>query len=190
MMKITAFLLDLTNDYPIDGSSVAQRIRRAGKQHLWSEREFGNIDTIVIHYASAIKIEPKRPFDLYLIIKIFCDLGVSSHYIINRKGMVFLLVPEGKKAWHCGGSIMPPPDGRQGVNEFSIGIELIATENSGFTKKQYASIKRLRLAIERRYGKPFKIVGHEDIAGEKAVNLGLRTDRKIDPGNKFDWKAI
>jgi len=30
-------------------------------------------------------------------------------------------------------------------------------------------------------------VGHEDIAGERAVKLGLRKDIKTDPGNNFDW---
>jgi N-acetyl-anhydromuramyl-L-alanine amidase AmpD len=189
-MKITPFLLDLNNNSIIEGTSVGERLRLAGKEHLWTERESGVIDTVVIHYASARAIDPKRAFDLRLIVKIFCDLTVSSHYLITRNGAIFLLVPEDKKAWHCGGSIMPDPDNRQGVNEFSIGIELIATDASGFTKKQYAALSRLRKNMEQRYEKTFIYVGHEEIAGERAVKLGLRKDRKVDPGELFDWRAF
>jgi N-acetyl-anhydromuramyl-L-alanine amidase AmpD len=189
-MKITPFLLDLSNNAMVEGMSVAERVRLARKEHLWSDREGDGIDTVVIHYASAVNVAPKRAFDMFLIVKIFCDLKVSSHYLITRKGDVFLLVPEEKKAWHCGGSIMPPPDNRLGANDFSIGIELIATPTSGFTKKQYASLARLRSDMEKRYRKSLTFVGHQDIAGKRAVRLGLRADCKVDPGEAFDWNAF
>ncbi len=189
-MKIIPLLLDINNDSEIEGKSVAERIGCTGKEHLWNEREAGAIDTVVIHYAGAAGIDPKRPFDMKLVIKIFCDMGVSSHYIIDRGGAVFLLVPEEKKAWHCGGSVMPAPDNRRGVNEFSIGIELIATHWSGFTKKQYASLRRLCRDLVRRYGKRLTAVGHQDIAGERAMRLGLRKDIKVDPGEKFNWAEL
>jgi N-acetyl-anhydromuramyl-L-alanine amidase AmpD len=189
-MKIIPFLLDLNNSAVVDGISVADRVRLGGKEHIWSERDSGAVDTVVIHYASAVNLDPKHAFDMRLIIKIFCDLKVSSHYLITRAGGIFLLVPEEKKAWHCGGSIMPAPDSRRGVNEFSIGIELIATPTSGFTKKQYAALSRLRKNMEKRYGKPLTFVGHQDIAGKRAVRLGLRKDLKVDPGEAFDWKGF
>ena len=189
-MKVNSFFLDIANTTIIDGVSVSDRIRLAGKQHLWSDREGSALDTVVIHYASARAINPRRAFDMYLIMKIFCDLGVSSHYIITRMGKIFYLVPENKKAWHCGGSIMPEPDNRQGVNNFSIGIELIATEESGFTKKQYSSLGWLCKDMENRWQKSFRYIGHEDIAGERAVVRGLRNDYKTDPGNKFDWNTF
>jgi N-acetyl-anhydromuramyl-L-alanine amidase AmpD len=189
-MKIIPFLLDLSNNAMIEEMSVARRVRLADKEHLWSEREDDVIDTVVIHYASAVNIDPKRAFDMRLIVKIFCDLKVSCHYLISRIGDIFLLVPEDKKAWHCGGSVMPAPDNRRGVNDFSIGIELIATPTSGFTKKQYASLSRLRKNMEKRYGKTLTFVGHQDIAGKRAVRLGLRKDLKVDPGDAFDWNAF
>jgi N-acetyl-anhydromuramyl-L-alanine amidase AmpD len=189
-MKIVPFLLDVNNTAMVDGQSVARRVRSAEKEHIWGERQNGAIDTVVIHYASGVHVDPKRAFDMLLVVKIFCDLKVSSHYLITRKGEVFLLVPEDKKAWHCGGSIMPEPDNRRGVNEFSIGVELIATPASGFTIKQYASLSRLRKDIEKRYGKPMIFVGHQDIAGQRAVELGLRNDPKVDPGDAFDWNGF
>jgi N-acetyl-anhydromuramyl-L-alanine amidase AmpD len=41
--------------------------------------------------------------------------------------------------------------------------------------------------IEKRHGKKFNYVGHEDIAGKTAKRLGLRKDVKGDPGPLFDW---
>jgi N-acetyl-anhydromuramyl-L-alanine amidase AmpD len=189
-MRVRPFFLDLTNTATIEGMSVADRVRVAGKEHFWSKREGGAIDTVVIHYASARAVDPGRAYDMRLVVKIFCDLGVSSHYIITRGGDVYLLVPEDMKAWHCGGSIMPAPDNRRGVNDFSIGIELIGTDESGFTKKQYASLARLCRDLEKRRQKKFVYVGHEDIAGRRAVRLGLRKDRKVDPGAAFDWNLL
>jgi N-acetyl-anhydromuramyl-L-alanine amidase AmpD len=186
-MKITQCLLDSNNQIPFDNVPLGLRIANLHKEHLWDDRPGDSIDTIVIHYASAADFGPKRQFDALSVMRIFCDLGVSSHYLIDRKGAVYQLAPEEKKAWHCGGSIMPAPDNRQGVNEFSIGIELIATNLSGFTHKQYSNLGTLCTNIEKRYGKKMVYVGHEDIAGERAVKLGLRKDIKTDPGNNFDW---
>jgi N-acetyl-anhydromuramyl-L-alanine amidase AmpD len=83
---------------------------------------------------------------------------------------------------------MPEPDNRIGVNDFSIGIELMATEKSGFTMLQYKSLCNLCDSIEMRYGRTFSYVGHDQIAGERAVALGLRKEIKQDPGNLFDWQ--
>ncbi len=177
-MKITQCLLDIHNQITIDKIPLGRRISNSQREHLWDDRDRAFIDTIVIHYASAPDPDPKRRFDALPVMRVFCDLGVSSHYLIDRKGAVYQLVPEGKKAWHCGGSIMPAPDNRQGVNEFSIGIELIATDASGFTIKQYSSLGALCADIEKRYGRKMIYVGHQDIAGTRAVDLGLRKESK------------
>jgi Negative regulator of beta-lactamase expression len=189
-MKITPCLLDVKNQIIIDKVPLGRHIVNLHKEHLWDDRVHAFIDTIVIHYASAADLDLKRRFDALLVMRIFCDLGVSSHYLINRRGGVYQLVPEKKKAWHCGGSIMPAPDSRQGVNEFSIGIELIATSVSGFTEKQYSSLGTLCADIEKRHGKKMTYIGHQDIAGTRAVDLGLRKDIKADPGKNFDWEKF
>jgi AmpD protein len=85
---------------------------------------------------------------------------------------------------------MPPPDSRKGVNDFSIGIELIGTETSGFTQLQYDSLCQLCCKIESQYNKVFTYVGHEHIAGVDAVNAGLRSVAKTDPGPLFDWNGF
>jgi N-acetyl-anhydromuramyl-L-alanine amidase AmpD len=164
-------------------------VASSGKEHLWENRACGHgeVDTVVIHYISAVNVDPRRPYDLGLILKIFCDFGVSSHYLITRRGRILRLVPEEMKAWHTGPSVMPAPDNRTGVNEFSIGIELMATEDSGFAKSQYISLISLCHDIEKRHGREMIYVGHDGIAGERAVAMGLRKEPKIDPGPLFNW---
>jgi len=186
-MKIYDCILDDKNGFAVNASTIGGLIAASGKQHLWGERAEGVVDTVVIHYMSAVNVNPARPYDLGLNLKIFCDYGVSSHYLITRRGRVLRLVPEEMKAWHAGASIMPEPDNRTGVNEFSIGIELMGAEKSGFTKLQYAALRRLCQDIEKRRGKKMRLVGHDQVAGERAVAMGLRADAKTDPGPLFDW---
>jgi AmpD protein len=144
------------------------------------------IDTVVIHYASGINVDPARWDDPQLVMHIFRDYRVSAHYLIARDGAIHRLVDERHVAWHAGGSIMPAPDNRRGVNRFSIGIELIGTRASGFTDAQYAALAELVRGITGRH--PIRhLVGHDQIAGRRAVNLGLRKDVKPDPGPRFDW---
>ena len=191
--KITKLLLTLTNPHPAREKRVGEWILAEGKQHLWSERANQSstaIDTIVIHYTSAIFLEKSKPYTLDNLLYLFCSYSVSSHYLIARTGKIMQLVPEEKKAWHAGGSIMPAPDLRTNVNEFSIGIELVATPDSGFTQKQYGALVRLITDIKKRYDHTFTLTGHEDIAGSAAVEKGLRAEPKSDPGHLFDWNEL
>jgi N-acetyl-anhydromuramyl-L-alanine amidase AmpD len=187
-LKITSCLLNAENRLRAGTSSIGGSVAASGKRHLWEERSNAAVDTIVIHYTSAVVVAPQSPFRKGLVLKLFCDYGVSSHYLIGRKGGIDQLVSEEKKAWHAGGSIMPEPDNRQAVNDFSIGIELMATAESGFTSSQYSSLLLLCGDIERRHDRRFLYVGHDQIAGERAVALGLRKEPKVDPGALFDWK--
>jgi len=186
-VKIHECLLDSDNCAVIGGGAPGGMAALSQKRRLWGRREGGLIDTVVIHYMSAADIGGGDPYDIRRLLKIFCDLGVSSHYLITRRGKIYRLVPEDMKAWHAGPSVMPAPDNRTGVNEFSIGVELAATAGSGFTKLQYISLIRLCRDIERRQGREMMYVGHDGIAGERAVAMGLRKEPKIDPGPLFDW---
>lgn len=183
-------LLDVQNELVVEGLSVGQRIRAQKHACLWEDRRSSLIDTVIIHYISAEGVFPQDPFSFSAILKIFCDYGVSAHFLIDRQGTVFSLVPPHKKAWHCGGSIMPLPDLRTGVNDFSIGIELVATALSGFTDAQYGSLGQLCNQLQSSQAQPLSYWGHEDVAGEKAFAMGLRADVKLDPGPLFDWSRL
>ena len=190
-MKPIICLLDANNNHPAFGPTVAERIAALGKEHLWNDRPAGaRINTIVLHYMSTVEDYDGDPFDFEKILAVFCKHGVSSHYLIARDGSLFLLVPEEMRAWHAGGSIMPEPDNRTNVNDFSLGIELVALHASGYTDDQYAVLAQLCREVESRYPGQCSYAGHSDIAGERAVALGLRPKAKIDPGPLFDWNRF
>jgi N-acetyl-anhydromuramyl-L-alanine amidase AmpD len=179
-------LLDSQNTLQLpDGRTVALAICAQGKEHLWDSRESTVIDTVVLHYISALG-RAENVYDLREILDVYCDFGVSCHYMVQRDGTLYRLVPEEFKAWHCGKSIMPEPDNRQSVNDFSVGIELIATPTSGFTPEQYSVVVNLCRTLGQRYGN-LAYVGHDGIAGARAVAMGLRKEPKGDPGEFFDW---
>jgi N-acetyl-anhydromuramyl-L-alanine amidase AmpD len=155
---------------------------------LWNER-CHDVDTIVIHAMSAVNAHPRNPFSIKECINIFVDCEVSSHYIIDRKGNIYCLVPEEKRAWHAGVSQMPPPDNRENVNDFSIGIELIGNEIVRFEDEQYAALNFLLNDIKKRHDIK-RLIGHQDIATQKLVEKGLRKEAKWDPGKQFDWNRV
>lgn len=188
-MQISSCFLDASNARVLEGRSVGDRIRERGKQQLWDDRGDCPIDTVVIHFISDSERNPTTPFSFDGIIRVFCDFGVSSHFLIERNGAVWQLAPCEKRAWHCGRSVMPPPDNRAEVNDFSIGIELVATEQSGYTDDQYASLCEVCGWAEGRFG-ALTYVGHEHIAGERAVQMGLRAEPKTDPGALFEWQRL
>lgn len=133
-----------------------------------------SIDTIVLH--SSYDLAGSDPYSVSGIVKEYEDYGVSAHYLIDRKGVIYRLVEDKNIAYHAGVSKMP--DGRQNANEFSIGIEMMNTETGQFTKAQYAAVNGLVALLQKQY--PIKsVVGHTDIA----------PGRKTDPWN-FDWKKL
>ena len=190
VISIHKLSLQRSNRTRCGNGTIGGLIAATGKEQLWSKRTGTIIDVVVIHYMSAVERFPDNPYQLNDIISLFVEYGVSSHFLITRRGKVYQLVPIRQKAWHCGGSIMPQPDGRCNVNEFSIGIELLATASSGFTTSQYRSLGMLCGLIEQSRGSVMTYVGHDQVSGAEAVERGLRSDGKIDPGPLFDWKRF
>lgn len=106
-------------------------------------------------------------------------LRVSSHFLIERAGLLKQFVSTTFRAWHCGLSSF---DGRSACNDFAIGIELEGCDEEPFTLHQYSILGHLLVQLMSRH--PLitsdRIVGHSDIAPE----------RKTDPGPKFDWARL
>lgn len=133
------------------------------------------IDTVIVHSSyNALGSDPHSLDDI--INKEYKPAGVSPHYIIGRDGQVSRLVADQNIAYHAG--VSKVPDGRTNVNDFSIGIEVVETQNESPSAAQYASLKSLISYLGGQYKIKY-VLGHSDIA----------PGRKDDPWN-FDWSKI
>jgi len=108
--------------------------------------------------------------------------AVSCHYVVDEDGTVFRLVPEDSRAWHAGVSHWR---GHTALNGRSIGIEIVNPGHEwgyrDFPVLQLAAVCDLCLGILARHAIPARnVVGHSDVA----------PDRKEDPGERFDWRAL
>lgn len=102
-------------------------------------------------------------------------LRVSAHCLIRRDGEIVQYVPFGQRAWHAGVSCW---QGREGCNDFSIGIELEGTDTLPYTDVQYQQLVAITRLLMQHYPlQAANITGHSNIAPV----------RKTDPGPSFDW---
>ena len=103
-------------------------------------------------------------------------MEVSAHFFLRRDGTLLQFVSCDERAWHAGASRWR---GREGCNDWSIGVELEGLEGGAFEAVQYARLATLLRALAARY--PIEeVVGHEHVA----------PGRKADPGAGFDWARL
>jgi N-acetylmuramoyl-L-alanine amidase len=106
---------------------------------------------------------------------------VSAHYLIDKTGHVYQLVPDEYAAWHAGNALWK---GETAINECSIGIEL---ENANNGRDPYpptqldALLELTRDLISRYQIAPEMITRHADVAQPAG--------RKSDPAG-FPWAAF
>jgi N-acetyl-anhydromuramyl-L-alanine amidase AmpD len=164
-----------------------------------------NITHVMIHFISNAAIKPQDPYNVKDVYRIFLEYGISTHYMIGRNGDIYQLVGEGRVAYHSGtGSLPGFPEYQNRMNEYSIGIELLAvgTRNEmlplmsgetyesidpshiGYTDAQYRSLKLLLDDIVKRY--PYILRNRKHVLGHDEYASG----RKTDPGLLFDWSKI
>jgi N-acetyl-anhydromuramyl-L-alanine amidase AmpD len=166
----------------------------------------GDVKThVVLHFISNAAVNPENPYIYEDIREIFIDYDVSPHYMIDRKGAIYSLLPESRAARHSGkGELLKFPDYKDHLNKHSIGIELMAIgteeemqmmmsseeyekipqEYIGYTEAQYNALDLLLGDIIARNKKIKRdrehIIGHDEYAPQ----------RKTDPGSLFDWTRI
>ena len=147
-------------------SSPNQDRRPAGTQ----------VDVLMLHYTGMKTAKGA--------IDRLCDPAaeVSSHYVVDEDGTVFVLVPEDRRAWHAGISYWR---GQTALNGRSIGIEIVNPGHEwgyrDFPALQMAAVCDLCLSILSRHPIPARnVVAHSDVA----------PDRKEDPGEKFRWDDL
>ena len=145
------------------------------KSPNYNNRKSKSIDLVIIHYTALKSVSES--------IKYLCAKKnkVSSHYLISKKGAIFSLVSEKKRAWHAGKSYWK---GKTDINSISIGIELDYLP--GQINKKYPKTlinvlcELLKKLIKKYKITPDNILGHSDIAPY----------RKIDPGKNFPWELL
>lgn len=103
----------------LEGDQISQLECPKNKQKFAS----GLPDTIVIHYTAGSSAESSAR-EL-----INPDVKASAHIVIGREGEIIQLVPFDVIAWHAGKSFY---GGRDGLNKYSIGIEI---DNAGPLEK-------------------------------------------------------
>jgi len=175
--------------------------------HCYGPREEGTtIDTILLHFISDVRDTPDNPYDIDRVQAIFARLGVASHYVIDRDGLVHQFVDESLKAYHAGkGQLDTRPEVYNCLNEYSIGIELMGMGTAdemafvlhdheytalaaahpewiGFTPAQYDALNALLPEICARHNIPrtrASILQHADYSPHKP-----------DLGTLFDWTKV
>lgn len=155
----------------------------------YDSRPPGNAPEVVVIHAISL---PPGEFGGDAVERLFCNtldcsahpyfreidgLKVSAHLLIRRDGGILQFVPFGERAWHAGVSSC---EGRERVNDFSIGIELEGSDDDPFEPVQYTALTAVTRALMRAYPAltAQRIYGHADIA----------PGRKTDPGPNFDWE--
>jgi AmpD protein len=154
-----------------DGIKIVNRLMASGFAVKEKARA---IDTIVLH--SSYNREGEDLYSVSGVVKEYESYGVSAHYLIDRAGTIYRLVEDKNIAYHAGVSRMS--DGRENVNDFSIGVEMLNTLDGQYTEAQYKAVNNLIAYLKKQYPIKF-VVGHNNIA----------PDRKTDPWN-FDWKKL
>ena len=132
------------------------------------------VDTIVIHSTVIPTLERttvafQRP-----------ESQVSAHFSIGKDGSIVQNVSTFDRAWHAGVSV--DPHGRQNLNHFSIGIELVNLNDGKdpYPATQLDALKAIIEVMKRRF--PIKqLVSHEYIA----TPYGRKNDPKA-----FPWDEL
>ncbi|MBI2626259.1 MAG: N-acetylmuramoyl-L-alanine amidase [Candidatus Nealsonbacteria bacterium] len=133
------------------------------------------IDAIIVH--SGFNTANGNSYDLEGVIQAYEKTAVATHYLISRGGVIYYLAPDNTIAYHAGAGQMP--DGRKGVNNFSIGISLVYQDTEAPNDSQYQALSWLIKGLVEKYNIPQEnILGYRDISPEKTT-----------PWN-FDWDKL
>ena len=111
------------------------------------------------------------------------DVNVSAHYLVDRDGTIYKLMPEDRMARHA-----------IGVNHIAIGVENVGDENKWpLTDAQVAADAALIRDIRSRW--PIELLlGHHEVRALEGTPWFVELDptyrnRKGDPGPRFMAKV-
>ncbi len=106
------------------------------------------------------------------------SLNVSSHYLVDRDGTIYQLLPDTVFARHV-----------IGLNYCAIGIENVGSDNYPLTKAQLSANEKLVRHLAEKYNIQY-LIGHYEHTWFKNTSLWRETNpyyhsQKSDPGKLF-----
>jgi N-acetyl-anhydromuramyl-L-alanine amidase AmpD len=106
------------------------------------------------------------------------NLNVSAHFLVDRDGTIFRLLPDTTFARHT-----------IGLNYTAIGIENIGGPEAPLTKSQLKSNAALIRYLHKKHNLTY-VIGHHEYYAFQGSNIWKETDpdyltQKQDPGDKF-----
>jgi len=145
--------------------------------------------TIVLHWTAVMDF--KKSFARLNPEKLFADrkdiakassLNVSAHFLVDRDGTIYQLMPDNWMARHV-----------IGLNYSSIGVENVggeANKKEDLTPAQLAANIRLVKYLKAKYPTIKHVIGHYEYRDYENSPLWLEKDKgyrtkKADPGKKF-----
>lgn len=125
------------------------------------------------NYFNKIKIESGRKYN-----KNQSDLNVSAHYLVDRDGKIYQLIPDTLFARHT-----------IGLNYCAIGVENIGSGDAPLTPAQVEANINLVRHLHARYGIKY-LIGHSEYGRFRKSAFWKETDSKyftgkVDPGDDF-----
>lgn len=106
------------------------------------------------------------------------SLNVSSHFLVDRNGKIYRLMPETMMARHV-----------IGLNHVAIGIENVGGPEARLTREQLTANEKLIRYLNKKYNINY-LIGHYEYQLFEGHHLWLEKDKayrtqKTDPGNEF-----
>lgn len=177
---------------PIDfGAKRVKMTRDYIKKHYGINAKTINIEPriILLHWTAEIDLE--KSFNRLKSEKLLEDrtdiakaskLNVSAHYMVDRDGSIYKLMPDNQMARHV-----------IGLNYSAIGIENVggvSDKREDLTKAQVKSNIALIKYLKAKYPKIEYLIGHYEYRKMEKTPLWLEVDKgyrtfKRDPGIKF-----
>jgi beta-N-acetylhexosaminidase len=161
------------------------------KQHYALDVKNINITPkmIVLHWTAVMSFEDsyKRLYqeELFIDRKDIASaslLNVSAHFLVDRDGTIYQLMPDNWMARHV-----------IGLNYSTIGVENVggeANEKEDLTPAQVKANIALVRYLKMKYPSITYLIGHHEYREFEATSLWLEKDKgyrttKVDPGDKF-----
>lgn len=139
---------------------------------------------VVVHWTAVPTLE--ATFDVFNPVHLggrpelsnASNLNVSAHFLVDRDGTIFRLLPDTTFARHT-----------IGLNYTAIGIENIGGPEAPLTKSQLKSNAALIRYLHKKHNLTY-VIGHHEYYAFQGSNIWKETDpdyltQKQDPGDKF-----